>query len=125
MMRRRNLRVTEQLLGELEAKRWDSALTRRILATPSAFPRLLRACFLAQDGKLAAARCDVDEALEHGSQNPVIGLVAGMIYFATRDYRRALDRLEQVAVTSHGGAAHRARQQIVAIAGGLGWEHDV
>lgn len=125
MMRRRNLRVTEQLLGELEAKRWDSALTQRILAAPSAFPRLLRACFLAQDGKLAAARRDVDEALEHGSQNPVVGLVAGMIYFSTRDYQRALDRLEQVATTSNGGAAHRARQQIVAIAGGLGWEHDV
>ena len=43
MMRRRNLRVTEQLLAELEAKRYDSALTKRILATPSALPYLLRA----------------------------------------------------------------------------------
>ncbi|MFO7564881.1 MAG: tetratricopeptide repeat protein [Enhygromyxa sp.] len=125
MMRRRNLRVTEQLLGELEAGRYDSALTRRILAAPSAFPRLLRACFLAQDRKLAAARRDVEEALEHGGQNPVVQLVAGMISFATRDYQRALDRLEQVASTTGGGAAARARRQIVAIAGGLGWEHDV
>lgn len=125
MMRRRNLRVTEQLLGELEAKRFDSALTQRILAAPSAFPRLLRACFLAQDGKLAWARRDVEEALEHGGQNPVVGLVAGMIWFATRDHQRALDQLETVANTSSGGAAHRARMQLVAIAAGLGWEHDV
>jgi tetratricopeptide (TPR) repeat protein len=125
MMRKRNLRVTEQLLGELEAKRYDSALTRRILAAPSAFPRLLRACFLAQDDKLASARADVDEALEHGGENPVIGLVAGMILFATRDYQRAMDQLEHVATTSSGGAAHRARRQLVNLAAGLGWEHDV
>lgn len=125
MMRRRNLRVTEQLLGELEARRWDSALTRRILAAPSAFPRLLRACFLAQDGKLASARKDVEEALEFGGHNPVVGLVAGMISFVTRDYQRALDRLAHVANKSSGPAAHRARQQFVVIAGGLGWEHDV
>jgi len=80
---------------------------------------------LAQHGKLAAARRDVDQALEHGGQNPVVGLVAGMIYFSTRDYQRALDRLAQVVATSHGSAGHRARQQQVAIAGGLGWEHDV
>jgi tetratricopeptide (TPR) repeat protein len=125
MMRKRNLRVTEQLLGELEAKRYDSALTQRILAAPSAFPRLLRACFLAQDGKLASARADVEEALVHGGQNPVVGLVAGMILFATRDYQRAFDQLEHVASTSSGGAAHRARRQLVELAAGLGWEHDV
>lgn len=127
MMRRRNLRVTEQLLGELEAKRFDSALTKRILEAPSAFPRLLRACCLAQDGKLARARKDVEEAIEHGGHNPVVGLVAGMIWFVTRDYQRALDQLEQVATTggSSGGAARRARQQMINMAAGLGWEHDV
>jgi tetratricopeptide (TPR) repeat protein len=125
MMRRRNLRVTEQLLAELQAKRFDSALTKRILAAPSAFPRLLRACFLAQEGLLASARADVDEALEYGGHNPVVGLVAGMILFATRDYQRALDQLERTASTSDGGAAHRARRQLVDIAAGLGWEHDV
>ncbi len=125
MMRRRNLRVTEQLLGELEAKRFDSALSKRILEAPSAFPRLLRACFLAQDGKLTRARKDVDEAIEYGGKNPVVGLVAGMILFTTRDYQRAIDQLDQVARSSSGGAAHRARQQIINMSAGLGWEHDV
>lgn len=124
MMRRRNLRVTEQLLGELEAKRYDSALTKRILAAPSAFPRLLRACFLAQDGKLAWARRDVTEALAHGGHNPVVGLVAGMILFATRDYQRAVEQLERVANTSSGGSAHRARVVLVNMTAALGWDHD-
>jgi tetratricopeptide (TPR) repeat protein len=124
MMRRRNLRVTEQLLAELEAKRWDSALTKRILATPSAFPYLLRACFLAQDRMYASARADVAQALEHGRGNPVIELVAGMVLYSTRDYQRAIDQLEHAATLS-SNAAHRARQQIIVAAGNLGWEHDV
>ncbi len=124
MMRRRNLRVTEQLLAELEAKRWDSALTKRILSAPSAFPYLLRACFLAQDRKYARARADVAQALEHGRGNPVIELVAGMVLVATRDYQRAIDQLERAATLS-SNAAHRARQQIIVAAGNLGWEHDV
>jgi tetratricopeptide (TPR) repeat protein len=124
MMRRRNLRVTEQLLAELEAKRYDSALTQRILAAPSAFPYLLRACFLAQDRKYASARADVAQALVHGRGNPVIELVAGMVSYATRDYQRAIDQLESAAKLS-GNAAHRARQQIIVAAGNLGWEHDV
>lgn len=124
MMRRRNLRVTEQLLAELEAKRYDSALTKRILAAPSAFPYLLRACFLAQDHQYAAARADVAQALVHGDNNPVVELVAGMILYATRDYQRAIDQLESAAKLSRN-AAHRARQQIIVAAGNLGWEHDV
>jgi tetratricopeptide (TPR) repeat protein len=124
MMRRRNLRVTEQLLAELEAKRYDSALTKRILATPSALPYLLRACFLAQDRKYASARADVAQALVHGQGNPVVELVAGMVLYSTRDYQRAIDQLESAAKLS-SNAAHRARQQIVVAAGNLGWEHDV
>lgn len=124
MMRRRNLRVTEQLLAELEAKRYDSALTRRILAAPSAFPYLLRASFLAQDRQYASARADVAQALVHGRGNPVVELVAGMILYATRDYQRAIDQLESAAKLSRN-AAHRARQQIIVAAGNLGWEHDV
>jgi tetratricopeptide (TPR) repeat protein len=125
MMRRRNLRVTEQLLGELEAKRFDSALTERILEAPSAIPRLLRACFLAQDGRLGSARADVEAALEHGAENPVVELVAGMIFYVTRDYQRAIDRFEHIAATAGGKAGHRARQQLIAAAGALGWEHDI
>lgn len=124
MMRRRNLRVTEQLLAELEAKRYESALTKRILATPSAFPYLLRACFLAQDRKYASARVDVEQALVYGGGNPVVELVAGMILYTTRDYQRAIDQLESAAKLSDN-AAHRARQQIIVAAGNLGWEHDV
>jgi tetratricopeptide (TPR) repeat protein len=124
MMRRRNLRVTEQLLAELEAKRYESALTKRILAAPSAFPYLLRACFLAQDRKYASARVDVEQALVFGRGNPVVELVAGMILYSTRDYQRAIDQLESAASLSNN-AAHRARQQIIAAAGNLGWEHDV
>ena len=124
MMRRRNLRVTEQLLAELEAKRYDSALTKRILSAPSAFPYLLRACFLAQDRKYASARADVAQALVYGQGNPVLELVAGMVLYATRDYQRAIDQLERAATLS-GNAAHRARQQIIVAAGNLGWEHDV
>ena len=124
MMRRRNLRVTEQLLGELEAKRYDSALTRRILEAPNAFPRLLRACFLGQDQQLASARADVEAALAHAGDNPVVGLVAGMVSFVTRDYQRALDILDAVARTHAGPLATRARQQYVHIATGLGWDHD-
>jgi tetratricopeptide (TPR) repeat protein len=48
-----------------------------------------------------------------------------MILFATRDYQRALDQLERTASTSNGGAAHRARRQLVEMAAWLGWEHDV
>lgn len=124
MMRRRNLRVTEQLLAELEAKRYDSALTKRILEAPSASPYLLRACFLAQDRQYASARADVAQALEYGKGNPVVELVAGMILYATRDYQRAIDQLESAAKLSNN-AAHRARQQIIVAAGNLGWEHDV
>lgn len=124
MMQRRNRRVTEQLLAELEAKRYDSALTRRIIAAPGAFPRLLRACFLAQDRRFAAARADVDEALAHGRQNPVVALAAGMILYATRDYGRAIELLEHAAALEPKAGA-RARQQIIAIASELGWDHDV
>jgi tetratricopeptide (TPR) repeat protein len=124
MMRRRNIRVTEQLLAELEAKRYDSALTKRILETRSAFPYLLRACFLAQDRKFAWARADVAQALVHGKHNPVVELVAGMVLYSTRDYQRALEQLERAATLSPN-AAHRARQQIIVAAGNLGWEHDV
>jgi tetratricopeptide (TPR) repeat protein len=124
MMRRRNLRVTEQLLGELEAKRYDSALTKRILAAPTAFPHLLRACFLAQDRKFASARADVEQALEYARGNPVVELVAAMILYSTRDYQRAIEQFESAAKLSRN-AAHRARQQIVSCAGNLGWEHDV
>jgi len=124
MMRRRNLRVTEQLIGELEAERFDSPLTKRILENPGSFPRLLRACFLAQTGKYSAARADVRAALEWAPDNPVVELVAGMISFATRDYQRAIDHYERVAAGG-GPAAHRARQQIIDAARALGWEHDV
>ena len=55
MMRRRNQQVTDQLLEELDAGRFDSALTERIVATPSAFPRLLRACYRALAQQLATA----------------------------------------------------------------------
>lgn len=124
MMRRRNLRVTEQLLGELEAGRFDSALTQRILSAPAAFPRMLRACFYAEKGMLDSARADIEAALEHGAENPIIQLVAGMLLFTTRDYHRALERLTHTAALSPK-ASRRARHQALAIAGSLGWEHDV
>ncbi len=124
MMRRRNIRVTEQLLGELEAGRFDSALTKRIMEAPSAFPRLLRACFLAQAGEYASARTDLDLAIELAPENPVIQLVAGMVAFATRDYQRALDQFERAGTLSKN-AARRGRHLAMGAAGGLGWEHDV
>ena len=56
MMRRRNQRVTAQLLDELDAGRFDSAMTQRILAAPGAFPRLLRACLQTSAAKPKPAR---------------------------------------------------------------------
>jgi tetratricopeptide (TPR) repeat protein len=124
MMRRRNLQVTEQLLGELEAGRFDSALTKRIVEGPSAFTRLLRACFLADQGLLAQARADIDMGLAHARGNPVIEMVAGLLLFVTRDYQHALDQFAAAARRS-ANAARRARQLAVSAAGALGWEHDV
>jgi tetratricopeptide (TPR) repeat protein len=124
MMRRRNLQVTEQLLGELEAGRFDSALTKRIVETPSAFTRLLRACFLTDRGLLAQARADIDAGLEHARGNPVIEMVAGLLLFITRDYQRALDQFAAAASRSPK-AARRARQMAIGAAGALGWEQDV
>jgi hypothetical protein len=107
MMRRRNLRVTEQLLAELEAKRFDSGVTERILAAPSSFPRLLRACFLAQDGQLEPAKRDIEAALEHAgpTPNPVVGLVAGMLWFVTHEHERALALLDQIGQVGQVGQA--------------------
>lgn len=123
MMRRRNLLVTEQLLGELEAGRFDSALTKRIVETPSAFPRLLRASFLVQQGLLGQARADVDAALEHVRANPVLEMAAGLLLFITHDYQRAFD-LFAAAAQRGDKATHRARQLAIRAAGALGWEHD-
>ena len=123
MMRTRNQRVVKQLLDEFEAGRFDSPLVQRIFLAAGAFPRLLRACFLAQRGQYAAARNDVDEALPGVQDNPVLALVAGLVLHVTRDYQRALDLFEQAARSK--SAAHRARQMGIALAGGLGWEHDV
>ncbi|PRP91246.1 hypothetical protein ENSA5_57210 [Enhygromyxa salina] len=115
MMRRRNARVIEQLLGELEAKRYDSALVERILAAPGAFPQLLRACFLAQDRELDAARADVDRALECGGGNPVVAFAAGLILYTTGDEQRALDQLARAAELSPN-AAKQARKHGAAMA---------
>lgn len=124
MMRRRNLHVTEQLLGELEAGRFDSALTKQIVEVPSAFTRLLRACFLADRGLLAQARADIDIGLVHARANPVIEMVAALLLFVTRDYQRALDQFAAAASRS-ANAARRARQLAISAAGALGWEQDV
>lgn len=124
MMRRRNLQVTEQLLAELEAGRFDSALTKRIVEGHSAFTRLLRASFLADQGQLAQARADVEASLEFARGNPVIEMVAGLLFYVTHDYQRALDQFTAAASRS-ANAARRARQLAISTAGALGWEHDV
>ncbi|MFV8753195.1 tetratricopeptide repeat protein [Nannocystaceae bacterium ST9] len=124
MMRRRSMQVTEQLLGELEAGRFDSALTKRIVEAPGAFSRLLRACFLVEQGLLAQARADVDAALVHAKANPVIEMVAGLLLFITHDYQRALEQFASAAGRS-AKAARRARQMALGAAGALGWEQDV
>jgi tetratricopeptide (TPR) repeat protein len=123
-MQRRNLRVTDQLMAELEGGRFDSALTQRIIAGPSVLPRLLRATYLVERGLLAQARADVEAALEHGRGNPIAELASGLLCFATHDYQRALDRLS-AACALGPKVAHRARQIAIGMTGALGWEHDV
>jgi hypothetical protein len=110
MLRRRNQAVTEQLIGELEAGRFDSPLVRRILAAPSAFPRLLRACFVAASpDQRELARTDIDTALGHGRDNPVVELAAGMLLVVIGERDRGLAQLERIA-GSTSNAAERARQ---------------
>lgn len=123
-MQRRNLRVTDQLLAELEAGRFDSALTQRILAGPSVLPRLLRATFLVEKGLLAQARADVEAALEHGRGNPAAELAASVLLYTTHDYERAFERLAGACALGPK-VAHRARQIAIGMAGTLGWDHDL
>lgn len=123
-MQRRNLRVTDQLVAELEGGRFDSALTQRIIAGPSVLPRLLRATYLVEQGLLAQARADVEAALEHGRGNPVAELASGLLLYATHDYQRALDRLS-AACELGPKVAHRARQIAIGMTGALGWEQDL
>jgi tetratricopeptide (TPR) repeat protein len=119
-----SLRPAERLAAELEAGRFDSALTRHLLAGPNPFPRLLRACFLAERGQLEQARADVDAALAHARGNPVVEMVAGSLLYVTHDYQRALDQFAEIARRSPA-AARRARQLAISAAIALGWDHDV
>lgn len=119
-----SLRAAERLAAEFEAGRFESALTKHLLAGSNPFPRLLRACFLAERDLLERARADVDAALAHAHGNPVVELVAGSILYVTHDYQRALDRLTEVTKRSPT-AARRARQLAVSAAISLGWDHDV
>jgi tetratricopeptide (TPR) repeat protein len=119
-----NLRATEQLAAELAAGRFDSPLTRHLVAGANPYPRLLRACFLAERRELGRARADIAAALAGAQPNPVIEMVAGLLLFVTHDYQRALDQFERAATRSPA-AARRARQMAVSAAVALGWEHDV
>jgi tetratricopeptide (TPR) repeat protein len=120
----RNLQATEQLVTELAAGRFDSVVARRLIASAPIFPRLLRACFLAERGLLAQARADVDAALARAGDNPVIELVAGLLLFVTHDYQRALDQFARAGARA-GAAGRRGRQQAISAALALGWSHDV
>ncbi|PRQ05098.1 tetratricopeptide repeat protein [Enhygromyxa salina] len=120
----RNLQATEQLVAELAAGRFDSVSTRRLIASAPTFTRLLRACFLAENGQLARARADVDAALARGGDNPVIELVAGQLLFVTHDYQRALDQFARAGARP-GAAGRRGRQRVISAALALGWKHDV
>jgi tetratricopeptide (TPR) repeat protein len=119
-----SLRPAERLAAELEAGRFDSALTRHLLAGGNPFPRLLRACFLAEQGQLEQARSDLDDALAHARANPVVEMVAGSLMYVTHDYQRALDQFAETAARSPA-AARRARQLAISAAIALGWDHDV
>lgn len=119
-----SLRPAEQLAAEFEAGRFDGPLTRHLLAGSNPFPRLLRACFLAEQGQLEQARADLDAALAHARQNPVIEMVAGSLMYVLHEYQRALDQFAQTAERSPN-AARRARQLAVSAAIALGWDHDV
>jgi tetratricopeptide (TPR) repeat protein len=112
------------LLGELEAGRFDSAITRKIVEGPAAIPRLLRASFLAEHRLFARARADIVEALRVAHEHPLIEMVAGLLSFVTRDHQRSLDLLAASARHSPR-AAPRARQLALRAAGMLGWEQDV
>jgi tetratricopeptide (TPR) repeat protein len=125
-----SLRATERLAAELAAGRFDSALTLHLLAGANPFPRLLRACFLAERGQLAQARADLHTALAYAGAlalapaNPVVGMVAGSLAYVTHDYQRALEQFAEAARGS-GAAARRARQLAINAAIALGWDHDV
>ena len=105
-----SLRAAERLAAEFEAGRFDSTLANHLLGDSKPFPRLLRACFLAERGQLERARIDIEVALAHARENPVVTLVAGSLLYATHDYQRALDLWAQVcarwpaqaAVPMHG-----------------------
>lgn len=119
-----SLRPAERLAAEFEAGRFDSALTRHLLAGRNPFPRLLRACFLAEQGQLEQARADVDAALVDARQNPVVEMVAGSLMYVTHDYQRAIDLFAETAARSPA-AARRARQLAISAQIALGWDHDV
>jgi tetratricopeptide (TPR) repeat protein len=119
-----SLHAAERLAAEFEAGRFDSAITRHLLAGSNPFPRLLRACFLAEQGQLEQARADVDAALAHARANPVVEMVAGSVCYATHDYQRALELFADAATRSPA-AARRARQLAISAAIALGWDHDV
>ncbi len=119
-----SLRAAEQLAAEFEAGRFESTLVEHLLAEGKAFPRLLRACFLAEQGLLERARADVEAALAQARDNPVAELVAGSLLYATHDYQHALEHWASVAERSPA-AARRARQLAISAAIALGWDHDV
>jgi tetratricopeptide (TPR) repeat protein len=121
----RSLRAAERLVAELEAGRFDSTLVRHMLAGGNPYPRLLRACYLAEHGHLGRARDDIEAALRRGAGQPVVELSAGLLLFVTHDYQRALDRFARAASEARSpGAARRARQLGIVAALALGWDHD-
>ena len=126
MMQRRNLRVTEQLVEELDGGRPESALVKRILAAPSTYPHLLRACYYARARRYGSARADLLGALEHAgrtnTRGPVLELAAGLLAVITRDYGLALELLESSARAP--SAALRAGREALALCIALGRRED-
>jgi tetratricopeptide (TPR) repeat protein len=88
---------------------------------------LLHACLAAERGRRARAR-ELRQAglasLPPTTPADLVGVLDGLLRFATRDYAAALDELQRVA-QGPGALARRARQLALECGGMLGWDQDV
>ncbi len=123
LKRRQNAHLVARLLEELEAGRFDSDVTRRLLALPGSHMQLLRAIAFAEAGYLASAREQIAACRRQLAGRPALELVAGMVLHVTHDYHESQELLRRAA--AHPKAARVAYRQLCTFASRLGWEVDV
>jgi len=108
-------------LQELDANRFDSPQTLKLLQVPGGQMQLLRAIALARAGYYTRARKDVEACLSLCRGRPGFVWAAGIIFHVTRDYHRSLECLFQAA---REGDTSVILGEVSTYAGDLGWEED-